>query len=308
MNWLTNFVRPKIRALVNKRETPENLWKKCPSCGQVVFHRDLEANHRVCPQCDYHFRLSPRERLTQMFDDGRYERVEVPEVAADPLRFRDSKRYADRLKESRAKTDEHEAMVVAVGRLGGLETVMAAQDFGFMGGSMGLAVGEALIKAAAEAVSRHAPLVVVAAAGGARMQEGVLSLMQMPRSVIAVDDVREAGLPYISILTDPTTGGVTASYAMLGDISIAEPGALIGFAGPRVIENTIRESLPEGFQRAEYLLEHGMLDLVVHRRDLRATLVHLLALLTSTEAVRDVLPATDSPLALPSGARLDGVA
>jgi len=308
VNWLTNFVRPKIRALVNKRETPENLWKKCPSCGQVVFHRDLEANHRVCPQCDYHFRLSPRERLTQMFDDGRYERVEVPEVAADPLRFRDSKRYADRLKESRAKTDEHEAMVVAVGRLGGLETVMAAQDFGFMGGSMGLAVGEALIKAAAEAVSRHAPLVVVAAAGGARMQEGVLSLMQMPRSVIAVDDVREAGLPYISILTDPTTGGVTASYAMLGDISIAEPGALIGFAGPRVIENTIRESLPEGFQRAEYLLEHGMLDLVVHRRDLRATLVHLLALLTSTEAVRDVPPATDSPLALPSGARLDGVA
>lgn len=308
MNWLTNFVRPKIRALVNKRETPENLWKKCPSCGQVVFHRDLEANHRVCPQCDYHFRLSPRERLTQMFDDGRYERVEVPEVAADPLRFRDSKRYADRLKESRTKTAEHEAMVVAVGRLGGLETVMAAQDFGFMGGSMGLAVGEALIKAAAEAVSRHAPLVVIAAAGGARMQEGVLSLMQMPRSVIAVDDVREAGLPYVSILTDPTTGGVTASYAMLGDISIAEPGALIGFAGPRVIENTIRESLPEGFQRAEYLLEHGMLDLVVHRRDLRATLVHLLALLTSAEAVRDVPPATDSPLALPSGAHLDGVA
>lgn len=308
MNWLTNFVRPKIRALVNKRETPENLWKKCPSCGQVVFHRDLEANHRVCPQCDYHFRLSPRERLTQMFDDGRYERVEVPEVAADPLRFRDSKRYADRLKESRTKTAEHEAMVVAVGRLGGLETVMAAQDFGFMGGSMGLAVGEALIKAATEAVSRRAPLVVIAAAGGARMQEGVLSLMQMPRSVIAVDDVREAGLPYVSILTDPTTGGVTASYAMLGDISIAEPGALIGFAGPRVIENTIRESLPEGFQRAEYLLEHGMLDLVVHRRDLRATLVHLLALLTSAEAVRDVPPATDSPLALPSGAHLDGVA
>ena len=308
MNWLTNFVRPKIRALVNKRETPENLWKKCPSCGQVVFHRDLEANHRVCPQCDYHFRLSPRERLTQMFDDGRYERVEVPEVAADPLRFRDSKRYADRLKESRTKTAEHEAMVVAVGRLGGLETVMAAQDFGFMGGSMGLAVGEALIKAAAEAVFRRAPLVVIAAAGGARMQEGVLSLMQMPRSVIAVDDVREAGLPYVSILTDPRTGGVTASYAMLGDISIAEPGALIGFAGPRVIENTIRESLPEGFQRAEYLLEHGMLDLVVHRRDLRATLVHLLALLTSAEAVRDVPPATDSPLALPSGAHLDGVA
>ena len=308
MNWLTNFVRPKIRALVSKRETPENLWEKCPSCGQMVFHRDLEANHRVCPQCDYHFRLSPRERLTQMFDDGRYERIEAPEVVADPLRFRDSKRYADRLKESRTKTNEREAMVVAVGRLGGLETVMAAQDFGFMGGSMGLAVGEALIKAAEEAVSRHAPLVVLAAAGGARMQEGVLSLMQMPRSVIAVDDVREAGLPYISILTDPTTGGVTASYAMLGDISIAEPGALIGFAGPRVIENTIRESLPEGFQRAEYLLEHGMLDLVVHRRDLRATLARLLALLTGAGVVRGVPPATDSPLALPSGAHLDGAA
>lgn len=308
MNWLTNFVRPKIRALVSKRETPENLWEKCPSCGQMVFHRDLEANHRVCPQCDYHFRLSPRERLTQMFDDGRYERIEAPEVVADPLRFRDSKRYADRLKESRTKTNEREAMVVAVGRLGGLETVMAAQDFGFMGGSMGLAVGEALIKAAEEAVSRRAPLVVLAAAGGARMQEGVLSLMQMPRAVIAVDDVREAGLPYISILTDPTTGGVTASYAMLGDISIAEPGALIGFAGPRVIENTIRESLPEGFQRAEYLLEHGMLDLVVHRRDLRATLARLLALLTGAGVVRGVPPATDSPLALPSGAHLDGAA
>ena len=199
-------------------------------------------------------------------------------------------------------------MVIAVGRLGGLETVMAAQDFGFMGGSMGLAVGEALIKAAEEAVSRRAPLVVIAAAGGARMQEGVLSLMQMPRSVIAVDDVREAGLPYISILTDPTTGGVTASYAMLGDISIAEPGALIGFAGPRVIENTIRESLPEGFQRAEYLLARGMLDLVVHRRDMRATLARLLALLTGAEAIPDVPPATDSPLALPSGTRLDGVA
>ena len=308
MNWLTNFVRPKIRALVSKRETPENLWEKCPSCGQMVFHRDLEANHRVCPQCDYHFRLSPRERLTQMFDDGRYERIEAPEVVADPLRFRDSKRYADRLKESRTKTNEREAMVVAVGRLGGLETVMAAQDFGFMGGSMGLAVGEALIKAAEEAVSRRAPLVVLAAAGGARMQEGVLSLMQMPRAVIAVDDVREAGLPYISVLTDPTTGGVTASYAMLGDISIAEPGALIGFAGPRVIENTIRESLPEGFQRAEYLLEHGMLDLVVHRRDLRATLARLLALLTGAGVVRGVPPATDSPLALPSGAHLDGAA
>ena len=290
MNWLTNFVRPKLRALVPKRETPENLWEKCPSCGQMVFHRDLQANHRVCPQCDYHFRLSPNERLAQLFDDGAYSRITVPEVAVDPLKFRDSKRYVDRLKESRAKTDENEAMVVSVGRLGGIETVIAAQNFGFMGGSMGLAVGEALIKSAEEAVSRSAPLIVIAAAGGARMQEGILSLMQMPRSAIAVDDVRGAGLPYISILTDPTTGGVTASYAMLGDISIAEPGALIGFAGPRVIENTIRESLPEGFQRAEYLLEHGMLDLVVHRRHLRDTLIHLLTLLTNVEAAGGTSP------------------
>ena len=294
MNWLTNFVRPKLRALVSKRETPENLWEKCPSCGQMVFHRDLQANHRVCPQCDYHFRLSPIERLAQLFDDGLYDRITVPEVIADPLKFRDSKKYADRLKESRAKTHEQEAMVVAVGRLGGVEAVIAAQNFGFMGGSMGLAVGEALITSAEEAVSRGAPLIVISAAGGARMQEGILSLMQMPRSAIAVDDVREAGLPYISILTDPTTGGVTASYAMLGDISIAEPGALIGFAGPRVIENTIRESLPEGFQRAEYLLEHGMLDLVVHRRDLRATLTHLLALLSNVESTGGLPTSADS--------------
>ncbi len=275
----------------------------------MVFHRDLQANHSVCPQCDHHFRLSPGERLTQLFDDGRYERVDVPEVAPDPLKFRDSKRYTDRLKESRAKTDEHEAMIVAAGHVGGSEAVLAAQNFGFMGGSMGLAVGEALITAAEEAVSRRAALVVIAAAGGARMQEGILSLMQMPRSTIAVDDVREAGLPYISILTDPTTGGVTASYAMLGDISIAEPGALIGFAGPRVIENTIRESLPEGFQRAEYLLEHGMLDLVVHRRDLRATLAHILALLTGAGDAGDGPPApaaqpTESLPALPPGTHL----
>ena len=195
MNWLTNFVPPKLRALVSKRESPENLWEKCPSCGQMVFHRDLQANHRVCPQCDYHFRLSPDERLAQLFDDGLYDRIAVPEVATDPLKFRDSKKYADRLKESRAKTEEHEAMVVSVGRLGGVEAVIAAQNFGFMGGSMGLAVGEALIKSAEEAVSRSAPLIVIAAAGGARMQEGILSLMQMPRSTIAVDDVREAGLP-----------------------------------------------------------------------------------------------------------------
>ncbi len=311
MNWLTNFVRPKLRALVRKLETPENLWQKCPGCGQMVFHRDLEVNHRVCPQCDYHFRLTPRERLRQLYDGGQYERIEVPEVVSDPLKFRDSKKYGDRLKESRTKTEEQEAMVVSVGRMGGIEIIIAAQNFGFMGGSMGLAVGEALIRAAEEAINRHAPLIIVATAGGARMQEGILSLMQMPRTAIAVEDVREAGLPYISILTDPTTGGVTASYAMLGDISIAEPRALIGFAGPRVIENTIRESLPEGFQRAEYLLDHGMLDLVVHRRELSKTLAHLLTILTHVEIAgepADTIEISDSKEAMPPDAPINPTA
>jgi acetyl-CoA carboxylase carboxyl transferase subunit beta len=279
MNWLTNFVRPKLRALVSKRQTPDNLWDKCPSCGQMIFHRDLETNLKVCPQCDHHLRLTPPERLGQIFDDGAYQRVALPDVPADPIRFRDSKRYTDRIRESRSRTGESEAMVVATGRIGGTETVLAVQNFYFMGGSMGLAVGEALIAAAEESVRRRSPLVVFAAAGGARMQEGILSLMQMPRTTIAIRDVRSAGLPFVTVLTDPTTGGVTASYAMLGDVAIAEPGALIGFAGPRVIENTIRESLPEGFQRAEYLLEHGMLDLVVHRHRLRETLGHILAML-----------------------------
>ena len=235
----------------------------------------------------------------------------MPEVVSDPLKFRDSKKYGDRLKESRTKTEEQEAMVVSVGRMGGIEIIIAAQNFGFMGGSMGLAVGEALIRAAEEAINRHAPLIIVATAGGARMQEGILSLMQMPRTAIAVEDVREAGLPYISILTDPTTGGVTASYAMLGDISIAEPRALIGFAGPRVIENTIRESLPEGFQRAEYLLEHGMLDLVVHRRELSKTLAHLLTILTHVEIAgepADTIEISDSKEAMPPDAPINPTA
>ena len=279
MNWLTNFVRPKIRKLVRKREVPEALWEKCPSCGQMIFHRDLEANLRVCPRCDHHLRIGARERFAQLFDDGEHERIVLPEVVADPLRFRDEKRYGDRIKASRSSTGEDEAIVVAYGPLGGHPVVIAAQDFAFMGGSMGLAAGEAIIAAARQAIELEGTLVVVAAAGGARMQEGILSLMQMPRTIIAVDQVREAGLPYIVVLTDPTTGGVTASYAMLGDIAIAEPGALIGFAGPRVIENTIHETLPEGFQRAEHLLEHGMIDMVVHRRELRAMLARLIDLL-----------------------------
>jgi acetyl-CoA carboxylase carboxyl transferase subunit beta len=284
MNWLTNFVRPKIGALVRKRESRENLWTKCPSCGQMVFHRDLAKNQDVCPNCDHHLRIGPNQRFAALFDDGRHERIALPDVPADPLKFRDQKRYIERLKETRAKTSEDEAVVVAHGTIGGQPAVLAVQNFSFMGGSMGLAAGEALIVAAQEAVRRRAALVVVAAAGGARMQEGILSLMQMPRTTIAVQMVQEARLPYVTLLTDPTTGGVTASYAMLGDVALAEPGALIGFAGPRVIEDTIREQLPEGFQRAEYLLEHGMIDMVVHRHKLRETLVRIVSLLMNKNA------------------------
>ena len=287
MNWLTHFVRPKMRAFSRKRDTPDNLWTKCKKCSQMVFHRDLAENDHVCPNCDHHIRIGPKERFALLFDDGECERVEIPEVASDPLKFRDQKRYADRLKENRASTGENEAVVVGHGTMDGNNVVMAVQNFAFMGGSMGLAAGEALIVAAKLAVLQEASLVVFAAAGGARMQEGILSLMQMPRTTIAVDIVREAGLPYIVVLTDPTTGGVTASYAMLGDVSIAEPDALIGFAGPRVIEDTIREQLPEGFQRAEYLFAHGMLDMVVHRRDMRDTLIRVVSMLTDSRVVRE---------------------
>ncbi len=289
MNWLTNKVLPKIRALGRRTDTPDNLWDKCRECSQMIFHRDFEAAQKVCPHCGNHHRLSPKERFAAMFDEGEYSLIELPEVPADPLRFRDTKRYADRLKENRAKTGERDAVLVAHGRMGQRDTVIAAQDFAFMGGSMGLAAGEALVAAAKLAVLQEAPLIVFAAAGGARMQEGILSLMQMPRTVIGVQRVREAGLPYIVVLTDPTTGGVTASYAMLGDINIAEPGALIGFAGPRVIEQTIRETLPEGFQRAEYLLEHGMLDMVVHRHELRNTLIRILRLLCDKGPLAEVV-------------------
>ena len=300
MNWLTHFVRPKMRAFTRKRDIPENLWTKCKKCEQMVFHRDLAENAHVCPNCDHHIRIGPNERFGQLFDDGECERVVLPEVDNDPLKFRDQKRYADRLKENRAATGEKEAVVVGHGTIGGRNTVMAVQNFAFMGGSMGLAAGEALIVAAKLAVLQEASLVVFAAAGGARMQEGILSLMQMPRTTIAVEMVREAGLPYIVVLTDPTTGGVTASYAMLGDISIAEPGALIGFAGPRVIEDTIREQLPEGFQRAEYLLEHGMIDMVVHRRDMRETLSRVIGLLTDRHAAKTEETAIGAAAAAPS--------
>jgi acetyl-CoA carboxylase carboxyl transferase subunit beta len=289
MNWLTNFVRPKLRALVNRKDVPENLWDKCPNCSQLIFHRELEASLFVCPHCGHHMRLSAVKRLETLFDDGDYTRIELPKAPVDPLRFRDQKRYGDRLREARARTHEEDAIAVAHGTIGGIPVVVAAFDFGFMGGSMGMAVGDGIIAAARLAIAQLAPLIVVPASGGARMQEGALSLMQMPRTVIAVQEVKEAGLPYVVVLTDPTTGGVTASFAMLGDMHIAETGAMIGFAGARVIEQTVRETLPEGFQRAEYLLEHGMVDIVVSRAQLRETLARVLSLLLHRDPSPDLL-------------------
>ena len=290
MNWLTSFVRPKIRALVSKTtDTTDKLWLKCPACGQMMFHRDLEAALFVCTSCGHHLRMDAKRRLAMLFDDGQYQRIELPKTPHDPLKFRDKKRYADRLKTAQAATGEADAIVVAHGSIGGLSAVVAAFEFDFMGGSMGVAVGEALVAAANLAKIQAAPLIVVPSSGGARMHEGILSLMQMPRTVIATMQLRDAGLPYVVVLADPTTGGVTASFAMLADIAIAEPNATIGFAGARVIEETIRETLPEGFQRAEYLLEHGMVDMVVRRKDLRATLIRILGLLTKPEPTAEVL-------------------
>lgn len=290
MNWISNFVRPKIRALVRKTEVPDNLWEKCPACQAMVFHRELEASLRVCPHCGHHMRIDAKRRLSSLFDDGEYSRIELPEVLSDPLKFRDSKRYAERLRDAAAKTGEKDAIIVAHGKMGGEQMVIAIFNFSFMGGSMGIAVGEAILAAARLAVLQEAPLLVIPASGGARMQEGILSLMQMPRTVIAVDMVKEAGLPYLVLLTDPTTGGVSASFAMLGDIAISEPGAIIGFAGARVIEETIRETLPEGFQRAEYLLEHGMVDMVVRRHELRDTIIRIVRLLREPAPPAEIVP------------------
>ncbi len=279
MNWISNVVRPKIRSFL-RRETPENLWIKCPDSGQLVFHKDVEANQYVIPGSDYHMRMVATARLRSMFDEGQYEEIALPEVPLDPLKFRDEKRYVDRLKDARAKTSSTDAVKVGHGPVEGVPLTIGVQDFDFMGGSLGMAAGEAVIKGLETAVERHTPFVMFAASGGARMQEGMFSLMQMPRTTVAVQRLRKAKLPYIVVLTNPTTGGVTASYAMLGDIHIAEPGALIGFAGPRVIEQTIREKLPEGFQRAEYLRDHGMVDMVVHRHEMKATVARLCRLLT----------------------------
>ncbi len=279
MNWITSYVRPKINSMLGRREMPENLWIKDPESGEMVFHKDLEDNLWVIPSSGHHMKISARERLKSFFDDGEYAVLENPKVVIDPLKFRDERRYTDRLRDAKAKTSMEDAVLSGVGRVEGLELVATVQDFAFMGGSLGMAAGEAIVRAFETAVERKLPLVLYAASGGARMQEGILSLMQLPRTTVALDRLKEAGLPYIVVLTNPTTGGVTASYAMLGDVHIAEPGALIGFAGPRVIEQTIREKLPEGFQRAEYLRDHGMVDMVVSRLEMRETIARLLKIL-----------------------------
>ena len=294
MNWIDNYVRPRINSIFSRREVPENLWSKCSKCGTMLFHRELSENLHVCTQCEHHMVISPRERFASLFDGGIFMEVEVPKPLNDPLSFKDQRKYPDRLKAAQKTTGEKEAMLVAEGNIGRTPIIAAAQNFAFMGGSMGMYVGNAIVAAAQKAVTLKRPLILFSAAGGARMQEGILSLMQMPRSTVAIQMLKEASLPYIVVLTHPTTGGVTASYAMLGDIQIAEPNALICFAGPRVIEQTIREKLPEGFQRAEYLLDHGMLDMVVSRLKMRDELVKIVRLLLGlSPAVMGDLPSPE---------------
>jgi acetyl-CoA carboxylase carboxyl transferase subunit beta len=294
VNWITNYVRPKINSMLGRREVPENLWIKCPETGEMVFHRDLEENKWVIPQSGFHMKMPAKARLKDLFDGGIFEAFPQPKVAQDPLKFRDSKKYVDRLRDSRAKTELEDTIVAGLGRVQGVKLVAVVHEFNFIGGSLGMAAGEAIIKAFERAIAEKCPLVIFPASGGARMQEGILSLMQLPRTTVAVNMLKEAGLPYIVVLTNPTTGGVTASYAMLGDIHMAEPGAEIGFAGKRVIEQTLREKLPEGFQTSEYLLEHGMVDMVVKRHDIPSTLAKILKMLTK-QPVQEVLPA---PIAL----------
>ena len=280
MNWITNYVRPRINSMLGRREVPENLWIKCPETGEMVFHKDLEGNKWVIPASGYHMKMPAKARLVDLFDNGEYEALPQPKVAQDPLKFRDSKKYSDRLRDSRLKTEQEDTILAGVGKVRGLKLVAVVHEFNFIGGSLGIAAGEAIVKAFERATAEKCPLVMFPASGGARMQEGILSLMQLPRTTVAVDMLKESGQPYIVVLTNPTTGGVTASYAMLGDIHLAEPGAEIGFAGKRVIEQTLREKLPEGFQTSEYLLEHGMVDMVVKRHDIPETLARVLKILT----------------------------
>ena len=292
MNWIKNFVRPKIRGILGtKKDTPDNMWVKCPETGQMVFYRDLEANLFVIPDSGVHMRMAPDVRMKLMFDDETWSEIEFPKAAIDPLKFRDQRRYTERLKEARQKTGREDAIIAGAGSLDEVEVVIAVQDFSFMGGSLGMAAGNAIIESMREAVRRKCPYIIFIASGGARMQEGILSLMQLPRTTVAVQELRQAGCPYIVVLTNPTTGGVSASYAMLGDVQISEPGALIGFAGQRVIEQTIREKLPDGFQRAEYLLDHGMIDMVIERKDMRETISRIVRLMTKAPAKAAEQPA-----------------
>ena len=279
MNWISNYVRPKINAIFSKKDTPENLWQKCPNCGMMLFHREVKDALFVCNECGHHMLIPPKERLLNLFDGGIYSRIDYEDVIEDPLNFKDTKKYTDRMKETRKKTGEKDAMLLTVGDIGRLKVTVAVQNFLFMGGSMGMSVGNSIIAGVNNCIKFKTPFVMFAAAGGARMQESILSLMQMPRSTVAIQSLREAKLPYVVVLTNPTTGGVTASYAMLGDITIAEPNALICFAGPRVIEQTIGEKLPDGFQKSEYLLDHGMIDMVTSRDKIRYEIILLLHIL-----------------------------
>jgi len=300
MNWLKDFVRPKLKELVGGgKDIPENLWHQCPSCQQMIFHRDLEANIHVCQHCGHHMRIGVGKRLELLFDGGDYKTAQFKSQVTDPLKFKDIKKYSDRIKDSQAKTAEEDALIVAHGKMGGQNVVIAAFNFAFMGGSMGTAVGEGILTASRLAQVQDAALIIIPASGGARMQEGILSLMQMARTTIAVEEVKEKGLPYLVLLTDPTTGGVSASFAMLGDVAVAEPGCVIGFAGRRVIEQTIREQLPEDFQTAEYLLDHGMVDMVVERKDLRSTIIRVLSLLRNTGAPAEVVELLSDPVMMP---------
>ena len=303
MSWLSN-IPPGIKNIFNREDDKtDSLWTKCKGCGEMIFHRDLEHAHQVCPSCGFHMALAPAERLKLLYDNGEYKMIDLPAPVTDPLKFKDEKKYIDRLRDNRKKTNQPDAMIVASGKIENLSVVIAVQNFGFMGGSMGMALGESLIRAAEEAVAQRAPLIVFTSSGGARMQEGILSLMQMPRTTIAVQMVKEAGLPFIVVLTHPTTGGVTASFAMLGDINLAEPGSLIGFAGPRVIEQTIREKLPEGFQRAEFLVDKGMVDMVVPRNEMRETLARLTRVLVAKRPATQA--ATPEPASIPTAAAND---
>ena len=283
MSWLKNIVPPGLKNIFKKREVPDNLWLKCPACDSMIFYKDAEDSLFVCPECDFHLKVSAELRFQQLFDEGSITYIDCPDVPKDPLKFKDQKKYVDRLKETRSKTNKKDSIVIGSGNINSQQVVMAVHDFSFMGGSLGMAAGESIIIAIEEALNNKCPFILCASSGGARMQEGILSLMQMPRTTVMLQSLREERLPYIVLLTNPTTGGVTASYAMLGDIHIAEPKALIGFAGPRVIENTINENLPEGFQKSEYLLEHGMIDMVVHRKDLKEMISNIINILFNKE-------------------------